>query len=275
VPYKPQLKKLKSGLAGEGGHYAPIVPTERIAPPHRRSRRRRLAGTLLSVIVAFACAGCGSSEAESSASSGGSGGKRQAAGTAQHRATHCRHVQAPIPPGSDHVPRPTLKLDPARSYFVTLETNCGTIEIKLAVKRAPRIAASFAYLVRRGFYNGLTFHRVVAGFVIQGGDPNGNGSGGPGYTVVEPPPQNLQYTRGVVAMAKAASDPAGAAGSQFFIVTGANIELPPQYALLGNVVGDQSAVSAISRVPTSTGPEGEDSAPRSPVVIDKATLTVG
>ncbi len=174
-----------------------------------------------------------------------------------------------------HIPKPTLKLDASKSYVVQLQTNCGAIDIELDVKRAPKIAASFVYLVKRGFYNGLTFHRIVAGFVIQGGDPYGNGSGGPGYTVVEPPPADLQYTRGVVAMAKAPSDPAGAAGSQFFIVVGRNIELPAQYALLGKVVGDQSALTAIAQVPTSAGPEGEDGSPRRPVVIDSAKLTVG
>jgi cyclophilin family peptidyl-prolyl cis-trans isomerase len=177
-----------------------------------------------------------------------------------------------MPRGAQHVPAPTGRLDPRHNYVVRLATNCGSIEIQLDVKRAPIIAASFAYLVKRGFYDGLTFHRVVSGFVIQGGDPKGDGSGGPGYTVVEKPPSTLQYTRGVVAMAKAASDPPGAAGSQFFIVTGANVELPPQYALLGRVVGGQGAVQAISRVPTSAGPEGEVSAPRSPVVISRATL---
>ena len=105
------------------------------------------------------------------------------------------------------MPRPTGRLDPAKRYMVTLATNCGAIAIELDVKRAPRTTASFAYLVKRGFYNDLTFHRVAADFVIQGGDPNGDGSGGPGYTIVERPPANLQYTRGTVAMAKTETDP--------------------------------------------------------------------
>lgn len=174
-----------------------------------------------------------------------------------------------------HLSPPHAKLDPSKTYVAHLRTNCGEIEIRLDVRRAPRIAASFVHLVRRGFYDGLTFHRVVAGFVIQGGDPNGDGSGGPGYTVVEPPPSNLQYTRGVVAMAKTETDPSGAAGSQFFIVTGDNIGLPPQYALLGEVVGGQRTIATISRVPTAAGADGEESAPRSPVVIDRATVSVG
>jgi cyclophilin family peptidyl-prolyl cis-trans isomerase len=120
----------------------------------------------------------------------------------------------------------------------------------------------------------LTFHRAVPGFVIQGGDPNGNGTGGPGYHVTEPPPSDLQYTQGVVAMAKAQTEPPGTSGSQFFIVTGANANLPPQYALVGRVVAGQHAAQAISQIPTEAGPDGEKSAPSRPIVIEKATLSV-
>ncbi|HEY7932777.1 MAG TPA: peptidylprolyl isomerase [Solirubrobacteraceae bacterium] len=186
---------------------------------------------------------------------------------------HCHTVSTPPPKGSQHIAKPALKLDPSKRYVVNLYTNCGTIEIQLAVKQAPLISASFAYLVEHRFYDDLTFHRVVSGFVIQGGDPDGNGSGGPGYTVVEKPPANLQYTRGVVAMAKTTADPAGASGSQFFIVTGANVGLPAQYALLGNVVGGENTIRTISSVPTEAGPDGEGSTPSKPIVIAHATLS--
>src|ERR671938_355848 len=101
-------------------------------------------------------------------------------------------------------------------------------------------------LGRSGFYDGLAFHRIVPDFVIQGGDPAGNGSGGPGYTVVEPPPSSLKYTPGVVAMAKTQAEPAGASGSQFFVVTGSQAQvLTPDYALLGRVTGGMDVVSKI------------------------------
>lgn len=148
-------------------------------------------------------------------------------------------------------------------------TNCGSIEIELAVRRAPRTAASFAYLVKRGFYNDLTFHRVASNFVIQGGDPNGDGSGGPGYTIVEPPPNDLRYTKGTVAMAKTGTDPAGSSGSQFFIVTTSEAPLPPEYALVGRVVGSMAGVQAISQLRTDPP---DDGAPIEPVVISRATL---
>jgi peptidyl-prolyl cis-trans isomerase B (cyclophilin B) len=182
----------------------------------------------------------------------------------------CVSVRAPVPKGAQSMRKPTLALDPAKRYVVSLATNCGTIEIALDVQRAPRTTASFAYLVKRGFYDNLTFHRVAAGFVIQGGDPNGDGSGGPGYKVVEPPPNDLRYTLGTVAMAKTSSDPAGASGSQFFIVTAPQAPLPPQYALVGNVVGSFAGVKRISKLPTDPPQDGE---PKTPVVISRATLS--
>jgi peptidyl-prolyl cis-trans isomerase B (cyclophilin B) len=153
-------------------------------------------------------------------------------------------------------------------------TNCGNIEIQLDAAEAPTIVASFVHLVQIGFYNDLTFHRVVAGYLIQGGDPMGDGSGGPGYTVTERPPSNVQYTKGTVAMAKDPADPPGTAGSQFFIVTGNDVDLPPQYAVLGKVVAGAQTVSAIAHVPTTESPDGEDSEPTKPIVISKATVQV-
>jgi cyclophilin family peptidyl-prolyl cis-trans isomerase len=181
----------------------------------------------------------------------------------------CQAATAPQPRGPQHLAAPTQRLDPARTYVVTLTTNCGNIQIQLDVKRAPKTSSSFAALVKRGFYDDLTFHRIVAGFVIQGGDPAGDGSGGPGYTVVEKPPANLKYTPGTVAMAKTATDPDGASGSQFFIVTGTASPLPPQYALVGRVVGGTAAVSAIAAIPS----DPQTGAPTSPVVIRRAVLS--
>ena len=179
-------------------------------------------------------------------------------------------------PSTEEVPPPTLQLDPSRRYTVTLDTNCGTIEIQLAAKEAPKIAADFAYLVKKGYYNDLTFHRIVPGFVIQGGDPKGNGTGGPSWQVVEAPPSGFHYTKGSVAMAKGGTAPAGTASSQFFIVTGASGErLPPEYAVVGHVIGSEKAVEAIAGVPTeSLEGGGEASYPRAAMVIEKATLSV-
>ena len=189
------------------------------------------------------------------------------AGSGPVQVRGCRSVPAPASRAGEQASQPTAELDPARSYTVRLRTNCGTIVIQLAVKEAPKTTSSFAHLVEIGYYNGLTFHRVVPDFVIQGGDPRGNGTGGPSWTIVEPPPANLRYTQGVVAMAKSAEEPSGTSGSQFFIVTGSNVSLPHVYALVGRVVRGERAVEAISHVPT------EGSKPRAPMVIERATLS--
>jgi peptidyl-prolyl cis-trans isomerase B (cyclophilin B) len=229
----------------------------------------RMVGPLaVAPLIVLGLAACGTSSNHAQAAAG-AGAANVSAVTSSSREA-CRRAKEPTPRGPQHVPRPTGGLDPAKRYVVTLATNCGAIAIQLDVKRAPKTTASFAYLVKRGFYNDLTFHRVAANFVIQGGDPNGDGSGGPGYTIVEPPPTNLQYTRGTVAMAKKATDRAGASGSQFFIVTAPQTELPPQYALVGSVVGSMAGVDAISKLATVPPQDGQ---PIHPVVISQATLS--
>jgi cyclophilin family peptidyl-prolyl cis-trans isomerase len=227
------------------------------------------AGVGLLLTACGSSAGGGLKAATNQASSGSSPVADTSSSTSSDG---CLPAKAPVPKGAQQIPKPTFKLDPAKTYVVTLSTNCGTIKVRLDVRQAPATTASFAYLVKRGFYDDLTFHRVAADFVIQGGDPNGDGSGGPGYTVVEPPPSNLRYTLGTVAMAKTSADPSGTSGSQFFIVTTANASLPPQYALVGNVVGSLAGVETISKLATNPP---EDGAPIKPVVIRSATLSVG
>jgi cyclophilin family peptidyl-prolyl cis-trans isomerase len=182
----------------------------------------------------------------------------------------------PAPKGTQHLPPPNIKLDPHRTYTVTVVTNCGTFAFTLNAAASPKTSASFDYLVKRRFFNELTFHRVAAGFVIQGGDPAGNGSGGPGYTVVEAPPGNTQYVRGDVAMAKTQTQPPGASGSQFFIVTAANVSqsagLTPDYALLGKVVSGLDVVERIGSLPTNPPGDGE---PTPAVVMSSVTVSTG
>jgi peptidyl-prolyl cis-trans isomerase B (cyclophilin B) len=208
--------------------------------------------------VALLIAGCG-------------GGNDAAPPTAKAAASGaCRTVATPRPKGDQSLPKPTGRLAQGQRATVELQTNCGTITIRLATGREPKTAASFADLVKRRFYDGLTFHRVVHGFVIQGGDPLGTGLGGPGYTVVEPPPRDTAYTTGVVAMAKTETDPRGASGSQFFIVTADDTSLPPDYAVVGSVVRGMDVAQRIDKVAV----DAQDR-PRSPVVIEKATLRTG
>jgi peptidyl-prolyl cis-trans isomerase B (cyclophilin B) len=212
--------------------------------------------TLLALCALLLLAGCG----------GGDDDSPPASKAAPARVT-CKKVAAPAPKGEQKLGKPKTELAAGKRYDVDLQTNCGTITIRLATGRAPKTAASFADLVKRGFYDGLTFHRIVHDFVIQGGDPLGTGLGGPGYTVVEKPPGDLAYTTGVVAMAKTEADPAGASGSQFFIVTAPDAQLPPDYAVAGGVVRGMDVAQHIAQLPV----DGQDR-PTSPVVIEKATL---
>lgn len=234
----------------------------------------------LTFAIALAVAGCGSSGSSATKTSTDSS-TGAAAGSATSTAasggaapTACRTVPVPAPKGPQHLPAPTLKLDPHRTYTVTVNTNCGTFAFTLDVKQSPKTSASMYYLVKRGFFDGLTFHRVAAGFVIQGGDPLGDGSGGPGYSVVEAPPHNTQYVRGDVAMAKTQTDPPGASGSQFFVVTGANVtqsaQLTPDYALAGKVVSGIDVVEKIGSLPTN--PPG-DGSPTPAVVMSSVTVS--
>ena len=193
---------------------------------------------------------------------GGGGGDTSSvalpAGCAKVSAPPAKHVQ---------LSRPTQTLSgPATA---TVETSCGSFGIALDTARAPKTTSSFAYLARRGVYDDTTFHRIVPGFVIQGGDPTGNGTGGPGYFVDETPPEDLSYTRGIVAMAKTSAEPPGRSGSQFFVVTAADAGLTPDYALLGRVTSGFDVVQKIEQLGTPSG------RPKAPVVIERITAGGG
>jgi cyclophilin family peptidyl-prolyl cis-trans isomerase len=209
------------------------------------------------LLVPFALAACGS------------GGETHTTTTAS---ASCMKVRAPEAKTLARMHKPKRALTPGVLWKAVVETNCGTFTIALDTADSPKTTASFASLARHGFYNRLTFHRIAPGFVIQGGDPLGDGTGGPGYTVREAPPKTTRYTKGVVAMAKLATDEDGTSGSQFFIVTGANAQLPPQYALLGRVTQGIGVVDRIDSLPLqTTDPQG--SPPVNPVVIDRVTIT--
>jgi peptidyl-prolyl cis-trans isomerase B (cyclophilin B) len=230
---------------------------------------RHRSGLVLLAVAALASSGCGSSSSETTGTSGSTASTPS--GTARD-AYGCLRVPAPKAKGPQHLARPTARLDPRKTWTVTVETNCGTFAFRLAVARSPKTAASFASLVRRGFFDGLPFHRIVAGFVIQGGDPLGTGQGGPGYSVREAPPASLHYTRGTVAMAKTQTEPAGTSGSQFFVVTAedatASQGLTPDYALLGEVSSGLGIVNRIGSIPA----DPQTGTPREPVVMRKVTL---
>jgi peptidyl-prolyl cis-trans isomerase B (cyclophilin B) len=188
--------------------------------------------------------------------------------TAAGGAEGCEQVEAPQPKQvSFKAPKQVLKNGEEATAVVA--TSCGSFEIALDTQRAPKTANSFAYLAEEGFYDDLTFHRIVPEFVIQGGDPEGTGAGGPGYTVVEKPPANLAYTKGTVAMAKSSAEPPGSSGSQFYVVTGADAGLPPEYALVGKVSEGMDVVERIGKLGTSS------EKPKQTVLIESITIEEG
>jgi peptidyl-prolyl cis-trans isomerase B (cyclophilin B) len=215
---------------------------------------------LIALLAILVVAGCGDDDPDSG---GGSGG----AETVAEGDAECAQVEAPPAKPDGGATKPKGKLDPAKAYAVEFQTSCGDFTVTLDVKGAPNTAASFAALARSGFYDETVFHRIVPGFVIQGGDPTASGMGGPGYKTVDKPPSTATYTRGVVSMAKTPAERPGTAGSQFYVVTAPDAGLPPEYAIVGEVTAGMDVVTRIEAL------GGPDEQPQRPVVIEQATVS--
>jgi peptidyl-prolyl cis-trans isomerase B (cyclophilin B) len=218
---------------------------------------------LIALLAALFAVGCGDDGSDSADDSGGG-----AADTTAQADGECAEVEAPEPKPDGGARKPSGKLDPVKTHTVTFTTSCGDFTVTLDAKGAPATAASFASLARSGFYDDTVFHRIVPGFVIQGGDPTGSGMGGPGYKTVDKPPSTATYTRGVVSMAKTGAERPGTAGSQFYVVTAADAGLPPEYAIVGEVTDGMDTVEKIEGLGDPSGSEQ----PVRPVVIEKATV---
>jgi cyclophilin family peptidyl-prolyl cis-trans isomerase len=161
---------------------------------------------------------------------------------------------------------PEMEIDTAGRYRAVIETSMGTITADLFPADAPRTVNNFVFLARQGFYDGLAFHRVIPGFVIQGGDPKGTGEGDAGYELEDELDNNLRYQAGTLAMANAGPN---TNGSQFFIVSGPRGEqLPKAYSIFGRVQEGMEVVRAISSVPTGRGDR-----PLQPVTITGVAIT--
>jgi cyclophilin family peptidyl-prolyl cis-trans isomerase len=177
------------------------------------------------VLLALALAGCGS-------------------GSKSTETRACSTVSQPAAAErTEHAPK--AQLDAAKTYDIVMKTNCGTFTIRIDPKQSPRAAASLVALAEAGYFDRTVFTRIVPGVLVQAGDPTATGRGGPGYTTVDTPPAAASYEHGVVAMAKTKQQPAGTAGSQFFVVTAAKANLPPQYAIVGKVVKGIDVVDLI------------------------------
>ncbi|MSV93208.1 MAG: peptidylprolyl isomerase [Actinobacteria bacterium] len=160
-----------------------------------------------------------------------------------------------------------MGIDPTKRYTATMETSMGTMVIALDALKAPRTVNSFVFLALNHYYDGIIFHRIIKGFVCQGGDPTGTGRGGPGYQYADELPKAGQYQIGSLAMANAGPN---TNGSQFFLISGpSGVGLPPAYALFGQVVKGLEIVEAMQNVPTGAGDR-----PITDVVINSVTITV-
>ena len=162
---------------------------------------------------------------------------------------------------------PAMTIDTSKTYTVQLNTSEGIIKIELDSTNTPITANNFVFLSKESFYDGTVFHRVIDGFMIQGGDPNGNGTGGPGYKFSD---ESLtgNYTRGAVAMANSGSN---TNGSQFFIMH-KDYPLPNKYVIFGKVIEGIEVVDKIAEAPTTIGSSGEKSKPINPVTINSVEI---
>lgn len=226
---------------------------------------------LLCVLALLAAAGCGSEEetptseavtAEETLAEGDTSAEEPAPSAEPI----CADVDAPEPREDGGATAPEERLDPETTFTLAFETSCGTFTVTLDQMSAPATSASLVALARDGFFDDTVFHRIVPGFVIQGGDPTQSGSGGPGYSTVDPPAQDATYERGVVAMAKTAAEPPGTAGSQFFVVT-ADAGLPPEYAIVGRVADGLDVLDAID----AQG-DAATELPLKPIVVESVTV---
>jgi peptidyl-prolyl cis-trans isomerase B (cyclophilin B) len=220
----------------------------------------RIAALVLAALT-LAAAGCGG------------GGDDQSAGTTTAESTStgasapgCKKVDHPKAKDDGGQTKPSEPLAADTTYKLDFQTNCGSFTVTLDLKSAPNTSASLVSLAKKGFFDDTIFHRIVPGFVIQGGDPTGTGTGGPGYSTVDPPPADGKYTYGTVAMAKTGAEPAGTAGSQFFVVTAPDAGLPPEYAIVGTVTKGLETVDRIGNL----GNAAEQ--PTQTVLVEKVTV---
>jgi peptidylprolyl isomerase len=183
-------------------------------------------------------------------------------------------MATPFPPFDGSAPKqqqfsspPEMGIDPDKRYTATMDTSMGDLVIALDAIKAPKTVNNFVFLALNHYYDGIVIHRIINGFVCQGGDPTGTGRGGPGYRFDDELPRPGQYEIGSVAMANAGPN---TNGSQFFLISGpSGAGLPPQYSLFGKIVKGLDVLDAMQRVPTD-----RNDRPNTDVVINSVTITV-
>ncbi len=235
----------------------------------RRTRPSLTAGLVLLVAGTLLAAACGGSD--DGAGGTGAGPAATVAATAPAEGTCTDRAPDPPPDPKSYPAPPPQTIDTSRSYTATLTTSCGDIVIALDAAAAPATVNNFVFLARQGFYDGLTFHRVVAGFVIQGGDPTGTGSGDAGYAFDDELPDD-GYPTGSVAMANSGPN---TNGSQFFIVTGDGSQLPNDYSRFGKVTSGLDVAQRIEGFADPDADPGDPATqkPTQPIYIYGVTIT--
>ena len=163
---------------------------------------------------------------------------------------------------------PATTIDTSKTYTATVDTSAGAMTLELFASEAPLTVNNFVFLARDGFYEDCQFHRVIKDFMIQGGCPKGDGTGGPGYRFQDEP-VTRKYVKGTLAMANAGPN---TNGSQFFIVHGAEAPLPPNYTIFGMLTSGEDVLDTLANSPVSRGRGGEPSTPNERLVINNITI---
>ena len=224
--------------------------------------------TLRPLVLAIALLAMGIScsqrdESAAPADSGASGGATGASSATTTDAPPSQQTETRMP--KSYSSPPPMSIDPNKTYTATMETGEGTMTAELYPKIAPQTVNAFVFLAREGFYEGVIFHRVIPGFMIQGGDPAGTGTGGPGYKL-KAEFNDMKHERGVLSMART-SDP-NSAGSQFFVMHANSPHLDNQYTAFGKVTSGLEVIDKIANAP-----KGAQDRPTNPVKIKKITVT--
>ncbi|XOS92883.1 peptidylprolyl isomerase [Brevibacillus laterosporus] len=176
-------------------------------------------------------------------------------------------------PSKQYDKAPEMKIDPNKNYEAVVETNKGSFTIQLFAKDAPKTVNNFVFLANDHFYDGIKFHRIIQSFMIQTGDPKGDGTGGPGYSFEDELKNGHSYDKGVVAMANAGPN---TNGSQFFIGSGddvKNLEAQPKYTIFGKITAGMDTIDKIAATPVKANAFGENSTPSETITIQKITVT--
>ncbi len=188
----------------------------------------------------------------------------------------CTTAKPPTTAKNQNQKAPAQTIDPTKTYTAVISTSCGDITVALDAKNAPKGVNNFVFLAKQGFYDGLTWHRASKDFVIQGGDPKGDGSGSPGYTdVITELPKN-GYPLGTLAYAKTSVAPAGSAGSQFFVVTGdrpASLETKSNGSYQYGVFGHVTKGIEVAKKMEGFAPASGDGTPTQPIYINRVTIS--